>query len=267
MTDHAELPGREAVLPEEDGGQDLSFRAEPPARPWTPPVSDIVQRNTVRLIPSGRLKPPVLAPLAPTKQAMEDLAALEGLTNGRLMAAEDGLPELNPRELAFGRPNDSFVNAAFTHVRAGGNRFNDEKRGAWYCGFDAETSLGEVAFHLTRELEAIDRFENVSDYAELVADFIGPFHDLRGAGPWASACLAADTALAYPAGQRLARRLREDALSNGLIYPSVRWPEGTCLVAFRPALVQNLRQGGLWRLRWEGRPEPVVERLGSADTL
>ena len=225
-----------------------------------PPVADIVQRDTIRLIPSGRLKPPVLAPLAATDRALDDLAALEGVTNGRLQASGAGLPNLDPRELVFGRPNDSFVNAAFTHIRPGGNRFNDTLRGAWYCSWDAPTSLGEVAYHLTRELDAIGRYDTHVDYAELIADFIGPFHDLRGgteADRAVGGVLGADTAVAYPAGQALARRLQA-AGSNGLIYPSVRHPGGTCLAAFRPALVQNLRQGGLWRLSWTGSREPVV---------
>ncbi len=236
--------------------------AEPDLRDEAPvpPVSDIVQRDTVRLIPSGRLKPPVLAPLAATPEALDDLAALEGVTNGRIQASGSGLPGLDPRELVFGRPNDSFVNAAFTHIRPGGNRFNDGQRGAWYCGWDAETSLGEVAYHLTRELDAIGRYDTHVDYAELIADFIGPFHDLRGAGnaDWRpGGVLGDDTATAYPVGQALARRLHGLG-SNGLIYPSVRRPGGTCLAAFRPSLVQNLRQGGLWRLTWAGSRIPEI---------
>ena len=54
---------------------------------------------------------------------------------------------------------------------------NGPDRGAWYCAFEVETAIDEVAYHLTKELAAIDRFENVTDYAELYADFIGPFHD------------------------------------------------------------------------------------------
>lgn len=226
------------------------------------PVSDIIQRNTIRLIPSGRLKPPVLAPLAADEGALDDLAALESVTNGRIQASGTGLPNLDPRELVFGRPNDSFVNAAFTHVRPGGNRFNDSQRGAWYCSWDARTSLGEVAYHLTCELDAIGRYDTHVDYAELIADFIGPFHDLRGnssAGHDLAGVLGADTASAYPAGQALARRLQAVG-SNGLIYPSVRYPGGTCLAAFRPLLVQNVRQGGLWRVSWTGSREPAIGR-------
>ena len=225
-----------------------------------PPTVDLARRDTVRLIATGRLKDPVLLPLAANHGALEDLAGLESVTNGRLQVQEAGLPDLDPRELVFGRPGHTFVNAAFAHTRPGGNRFNGEDRGAWYCGFSAETSLGEVAYHLTRELEAIGRFENVTDYAELVADFFGPFHDLRAVDRSAEPALHEDPAVAYAAGQALARRLRAEAASNGIVYPSVRHAGGTCLVAFRPDLVQNLRQGGIWRLEWQGTPMPSVTR-------
>ncbi len=235
----------------------------PVAEVALPPLCSLVRRDTVRLIPSGRLKPAVLAPLAATERALDDLAELEGATNGRIQACETGLADLDPRELVFGRPNDSFVNAAFTHVRPGGNRFNDTGRGAWYCGWDAATSLGEVAYHLTRELDAIDRYDTHVDYAELVADFIGPFHDLREAAAATTGyadVLTEEVGPAYAQGQALARRLRT-AGSNGLVYPSVRWAGGVCLVAFRPSLVQNLRQGGLWRLTWAGNRTPGIASL------
>src|SRR5258708_35237597 len=168
----------------------------------------LAQRDTVRLISTGRLKDPVLLPLAANHGALADLASLEGATNGRLQAQESGLPDLDPRELVFGRAGYTFINAAFTHTRPGGKRFNSADRGAWHCAFAADTALAEVSYHLTRELEAIGRFENVTDYAELIADFIGPFHDLRGADRGAEDCLSAAPASAYPAGHALARRLR-----------------------------------------------------------
>lgn len=226
-----------------------------------PPVVGLAQRDTVRLISTGRLKPPVLEPLARDPRALADLASLESVTNGRLVAEETGLPGLDPRELVFGRAGYSFVNAAFTHTRPGGNRFNGDDRGAWYCAFTAETSLREVAYHLTRELEAVDRFDNQTDYAELLADFYGPFHDLRGSDPAEEPALGANIAAAYPAGQALARRLRSAADSNGIVYPSVRDPGGTCLAAFHPHLVQALRQGGIWRLTWRGAPTPEMVRV------
>jgi hypothetical protein len=224
------------------------------------PSTELTQRDTIRLISSARLKEPVLRPLATTQGALDDLVDLESVTNGRLQAQDTGLPDLNPRELVFGRPGHTFVNAAFTHTRQGGNRFNGEDRGAWYCSFGVETPLAEVSYHLTKELEAIGRFENVTDYVELLADFFGPYHDFRGADPATEPALQSDPAVAYPAGQALATQLRKESASNGLIYRSVRHDGGTCLVVFRPDLVQNLRQGGLWRLEWQGSPTPTISR-------
>jgi hypothetical protein len=227
-----------------------------------PPTSTLSQRDTVRLISTGRLKDPVLLPLAANHGALEDLAILESATNGRLVAQESGLPELDSRELVFGRVGFTFINAAFTHTRPGGNRFNDEARGVWYCGFDVDTAIDEVSYHLTRELEAIGRFENVTDYAELVADFFGSFHDMREADSEVEQALHKDPEIGYPAGQNLARQLRIDRTSNGIVYPSIRHVGGTCLACFRPDLVQNLRQGGIWRLEWQGTPTPSATRQG-----
>jgi hypothetical protein len=219
------------------------------------------QTDTIRLVSSARLKPPVLQPLADTDAELADLARLESATHGRLRAEEAGLAGLEARELTFNVPNYSFINAAFAYTRPGGNRFNDETRGAWYCGFEVETSLDEVAFHLTRALaDAGDAFVNQTDYAELFADFNGPFHDLRGLSRRPK-CLHLEIGIGYPAGQALAADLQAAGRVLGVVYPSVRRSGGTCLAAFHPYVVQNVRQGGLWRLTWAGSPQPVVMRL------
>jgi len=223
------------------------------------PTASIAQTATVRLVASARLKEPALAPLADGDDDLDALVSLEYATHGRLAAERRGLPDLDPRELVAGVPHAAFINAAFTYTRLGGNRFNNANRGAWYCAFEVETSLAEVAWHLTRFLAETGSYDNTTDYAEMLADFIGAFHDLRGVTP-PPACLDPDTAIGYPEGQRLARRLRGDG-SKGLVYPSVRRPTGTCLVAFHSASVQNVRQGAPWRLTWTGTSEPVVTRV------
>ena len=229
----------------------------------TPAVTEIAQRGAVRLITTGRLKEAVLKALATTDRTLEELAELEGATSRRLMAQRAGLAELRPAELVFGRAGHTLVNAAFTYTRPGGNRFNDEGRGAWYCAFACETALAEVSYHLTRALEDVGRFENATDYSELFADFIGAFHDLRRVDP-VPPCLDPDPEVGYPAGQALARQLRE-AGGVGVVYPSVRHASGTCLVAFHPTSVQNVRQGAVWRLEWRGAPEPIMSRLAAIE--
>ena len=229
----------------------------------TPAITEIAEKATVRLIPTAYYKPPVLRPLVDDEAELELLAAFEGLTNQRLKAESEGLDDLDPRELAFRARADrlrrwghTYINAAFTHTRATGNRFNDGRRGAWYCAFDEMTALHEVAFHRTRELTYIGVFEDEAVYSALLADFIGEFPDLRGVDPPPD-CLRPEPEIGYPAGQALALHLREDGHA-GLIYPSVRHAGGVCFVAFVPQIIQNVRPAGRWRLVWDGSPDFTV---------
>jgi RES domain-containing protein len=221
-----------------------------------PPLKVINEGATVRLVPSGHAKPPVLASLADTGEERKLLAELEGMTSGRQLAERDGLGGLNPRELTYRIWGRTYINAAFAYTRDEGNRFNDRTRGAWYCAFDDLTALEEVAYHRTRELSRIRVFEDEVCYQSLLASFVGAFHDARGMVPTPD-YLSPDPAVAYPLGQELARLLLNDG-STGLIYPSVRHHGGTCLVAFHPHVVQNVRFGGRWKLTWRGSPEPVI---------
>lgn len=216
------------------------------------PVTTIAEPATVRLVSTAYFKPPVLAPLVDDEAELALLAELEGMTSRRLRAERSGLRDLDARELLFGIWGYSFVNAAFAYTRKGGNRFNDGDRGAWYAAFDDLTALEEVAWHRTRELENIDSFHDEGVYQALLAGFIGDFPDLRKADR-ALPCLDPDPAVGYPAGQSLARELRSDGVP-ALVYPSVRKPGGTCLVAFQPHLVQNVRPGARWKLTWSGHP-------------
>lgn len=222
----------------------------------TPPLIEISEPATVRLIPTKYYEPPVLRPLVDDEDDLEVLASIEGLTNKRLKAQTRGLPALDQRELAFNIWGHSHINAAFTYTRPEGNRFNTGDRGAWYASFDDLTAIAEVAYHRTRELARIQVFEDEAVYQTLLAGFIGEFHDLRQVDP-SNAYLGEAPETAYPEGQQLALRLQADG-ARGLIYPSVRRKSGTCLVAFRPHLVQNVRPGARWKLIWEGSPEYTV---------
>jgi RES domain-containing protein len=228
-------------------------------------VSAITDRGLVRLIPATYHKPPSLRGLVDSDAEMDILAEIEGMTSARL-TAERGLSlHLDRRELAWKRRKhdlqvygNSHINAAFTYTRAGGNRFNDESRGAWYCSWDTMTSVAEVAYHKTRELRFIGVFEETARYVELVADFIGDYPDITGDKDHPS--LDPDPEKGYPAGQALAEALRREG-HDGLIYPSVRKPGGRCLVAFEPAAIRNVRPGASWNIVWEGSADYSVNAL------
>ena len=223
-----------------------------------PRLTLLRQHDTCRLIPScfADMEDSVLAPLAEGDDVLRDLFDLDNATNDRLRGESGLLPGIGVDELVFGVPNFRIINAAFTYARPEGSRFNDGERGAWYCGFDAETSLAEVVFHKTVEYAEIDRFDDSVIYQCLLADFSASFHDVRAIAAYQD-CLDPGS---YVASQALANELL-DGGSMGIIYPSVRHPGGTCLACFRPALVGNVRKAQTYRLTWAGSPHPAVEIL------
>jgi len=217
--------------------------------------------RTVRLIANANHKPSVLGLLAESYGAQEQLAALEGATSERQIVQQEGLPGLAPSQLATSTQTGwTFINASFAYKRAGGSRFNTKDWGAWYSTTEVDAGLAEVAFHFTRALaDASNSFDNTTVWIELWADFDDVFHDLRGIDPEPE-CLHADCDIGYPAGQALAEELRLAGL-NGIVYPSVRYPGATNLVAFWPQLVRNYRQGARWKMTWSGTPDPEISRF------
>ncbi len=190
--------------------------------------TEISDSGLIRLLPATYHKAPVLRGLVDTEDELDILAEIEGMTSGRLMAERGRSAHIDPRELAWRRRNrdlqiygDTHVNAAFTYTREGGNRFNTNHRGAWYCAWSLNVSVSEVAYHRTRELEFADFYEDRCRYVELLADFIGEFDDMSD--ELAHPALDANPNVGYPGGQSLAEQLRRDG-SRGLIYPSVRAP-------------------------------------------
>jgi hypothetical protein len=84
-----------------------------------------------------------------------------------------------------------------------------------HCSLDSETSLKEVAYHLTRAIAACGAdYDNESRYIELRADFDAEFADVRGNDPRPD-YLDEDTSVAYPMGQILAIEIRRKG-HNGL---------------------------------------------------
>lgn len=221
---------------------------------------DFVDANTIRLISTAHIDEPAMRPLVDDAADLPALERLEQQTSRRRdldMPLPSGLlrRELLTEAHGYGW---SHVNAAFCYTRPTGNRFNGPERGAWYAAWGkhaAATARAEIGWHLTRELDNVGVYQNVTDYRELLAGFIAAFADLRGHA--AEGCLDPDPAIAYPHGQDLARRLRQAGVP-GVVYPSARRRGGLCLAAFRPNLVQNIRQGTTWRFAWEGQRQPAV---------
>lgn len=204
-----------------------------------PRVTPLRQDDTHRLVPSRYGDESVLGRLTESDKELQDIFALEGATNDRLLGEENLLPGISVHELLFGVAYAHIVNAAFTHAHPASSRFNGPERGAWYAAFEVETAQAEITFHKMQELEEVKwtRPEDFS-FIDYLADFRVDFHDLRGDVAFAN-CLDPDS---YRNSQLLARELLALG-SAGIVYPSVRRQSGTCIACFRPALVTNVRVG------------------------
>jgi RES domain-containing protein len=200
------------------------------------------QAGVHRLIPSKYSKGSVLEDLPLPPDVLADLSEIDAATNERKAAEQGKRMGIGPVELLFGVPYARIVNAAFCHPGPHGGRFNSPQRGAWYAAVEIETSIAEVVFHKKKFLADARILDRLTfTYVDFPADFHGHFHYLDNEEM--IMCLRPDPVPeCYQVSQDLANRLLY-AGSNGIVYPSVRRPSGTCIACFRPALVFNVREG------------------------
>ena len=223
----------------------------------TPPLSDLDQVTTARLLPA-RYSDSVLTRIADTDDDLQAIYTLDNATNQRLLAEANRQHGIAAEELVSQGRYARIVHAAFTHPHPLGARFSTPYRGAWYAGFELATAKAEVLFHRAVQFTEIawDRPESL-DYDHYSAEFSGPFHDLRRPQPVDGnedafseqsrmACL--DPA-SYLASQQLAVQLLQQG-SLGVVYPSARRPSGTCLACFQPSVVAHVRKREMHRLTW-----------------
>ena len=214
------------------------------------------QAGVHRLIPSKYSKGSVLENLPLPPNVLADLSEIDAATNERKVAEHGERTGIGPGELLFGVPYARIVNAAFCHPGPHGGRFNSPQRGAWYAAVEIKTSIAEVAFHKKRFLADARILDRLTfTYADFPADFHGTFHQLDDEEM--NLCLRPDPVPeCYQASQDLANRLLY-AGSNGIVYPSVRRPSGTCIACFRPALVFNVRQGREYQITLQAHRDSI----------
>jgi hypothetical protein len=92
----------------------------------------------------------------------------------------------------------------------------------------------------------------------MFASFAGEFVDLRPHPD--HQCLHPDKAIGYPTGNAITDTARARGI-NGIVYPSVRHPGGTCLAALFPHAVQSVAQGDVYRLTWTEVPVPTIQKI------
>ena len=181
-------------------------------------------------------------------QDFDALYALEALTNER---ARNELGEIErvPREQRLYGPGSGPIMAAFTHLNTEGSRFSDGSWGVFYAAQERATAVAETRHHHARFLAATDqgpmhlpmRLYHVAVSASL--------HDLRPRLPAFEACHDPDSTVA---SRQLAGRLR-GAGSPGVVYRSVRHPQGHCVGLFDPRGARHCLHAAYLLYAWDGQ--------------
>lgn len=200
-----------------------------------------------RIIPS-RYPPIDLFERVTDAADLEAVIALESLTNERLRDEAGAIRLVPPDERVVG-PGAGYVMAAFTHTPPGGGRFSDEAHGAYYAARTLATSIAETSYHRARFMAATGEPAMHLDMRVLEADLDARLHDVRGARIRFPAIY---DPVDYSAGQALARRLRADGSSDGIVYDSVRHEGGRCVAVFRPTRIRRCREARHLVYVWDG---------------
>lgn len=190
----------------------------------------------------------------------EILARAESRTNPRIYE-EIGDLSLIPVARRISGPGAGWVIGAFTHVsKDRASRFSDGSYGVYYAAESVETALCEHAFHMGRFYASTAQTPGwLAQIRELIGTIDADMADLRGNRPEFAELLDPDPA-SYPVPQRFAAALRAmDA--NGVVYPSLRHPGGSCFAAFWPNVVTPPSQGDHYRYHWNGKKVDLVQRL------
>ncbi|MEO1093101.1 MAG: RES family NAD+ phosphorylase [Pseudomonadota bacterium] len=191
------------------------------------------------------------------------LTAAAAKTDPRL-AETIGNLDLVPPARRVGGAGASWVMAPFVHVSPDRpSRFADGTFGAYYAGDRFEVALFETVFHHARFMAATAEPAGwTSEFQEHVGTLDVTLHDLRGDDRFVD-CLNPDD---YAPSQALARRLRAGG-SDGLVYPSVRYPDGDCLAAFWPDVVPIPTPGRHLAYHWSGEAVDLIKDLSTREVF
>lgn len=186
--------------------------------------------------------------LTPDPAVWDALIALEQLTNPRVRDEVGDISLVPPSERVAG-PGASYVMASFTHLNPKGSRFSDGTFGVYYAASQLETTILETIFHFEAFARDSGDPTRMEDMRVLVGTVADVFEDVSALpAPLRAQVLDPDS---YAAAQGYARQVR-DSGAMGVLYPSVRKPEGVCIGAFKPRAVGIPRQERHLKYRWNG---------------
>lgn len=178
----------------------------------------------------------------------EALYALEAMSNERARQDLGEVGLVPPDQRLYG-PGSGPIMAAFTHLNPAGSRFSDGRYGVFYAARDRATAVAETRYHHARFLAATAQgpMHLPMRLYQVVID--AKLHDLRPPGAVDPAVFSPHS---YAASQALGRQLL-GAGSAGVVYPSVRQPEGQCAGLFRARGASACLHAAYLLYAWDGQ--------------
>jgi hypothetical protein len=221
------------------------------AKPRLPPVASVDWRPAWRIVPS-RFPPVGLFDRVADPDDLDAIADIEALTNPRLRD-ELGQLELVPRNRRVTGHGTTPIMAAFTHLNPEGSRFSDGSYGVLYAAREEITAIRETVHHSALFLAYTREPPLRVEMRCYKTGVRGSLHDLR------NGYQAEHDPDSYAASRTRANALRA-AGSEGIVYRSVRNPDGECVAVFYPDIVMPHVQTRHYQYVWDGaRISDVLE--------
>ncbi len=169
---------------------------------------------------------------------------LEAATNPRVLDEAGELAMVRPADRIAG-PGTTPIMASFTHTHP--SRFSDGSFGVYYAASDEATAIAETAYHRSRFLRDANLPNERLDMRVYAAEIRADVDDIRP--KTARSKLYDPNSYAYSSAYAAAL-YRRNAV-DGVVYRSVRRPEGQCAALFRPACISHCRAVGHLQYRFE----------------
>ena len=185
----------------------------------------------------------------------------EAKTNPRVSESV-GMPDLVPEDRRVAGEGASWTMAPFVHASTDRpSRFSDGSFGVYYAGDRIRVALFETMHHHGRFMGATSEEPGwTSDFRELVGTLDADLHDVSEIDRFKEVYHPDD----YAMPQKIGARLRGEN-SNGLLYQSVRYPDGMAVALFWPDVAGIPTQGRRFSYFWDGNRVSRVRNLASGD--
>ena len=217
------------------------------------PIRRVSWPRTIRIIRS--IYPPIdLFEDIADPADWDALVSAEAKFNPRIRDSIGDLSKVPVARRVTG-PGASWVMAPFVHCSPlRPSRFSDGSFGLYYAGDRTEVAIAETIHHHARFMRATKEDPGwTSQFRELVGTLDADLDDATG-----RADLLHPNE--YDASQTFGAE-RRAAGSNGIIWPSIRYPDGQCIAVFWPDVIPIPIQGAHYAYHWNGGAVDYVKRL------